>query len=207
MGCPTSREQGVTTVDLLRHGELEGGIRYRGSIEDDLTPVGRAQMDAVWRELAQRVEVIVTSPLRRCLEPVREWAGDAGIPYMVEDRLREMHYGAWEGLSRHEIEERYPGVLAQWRVNPEGIRIPGAEHIEAFADRVKGGWREVLHQHHGRHVLLVAHSGTLRVILAEALKASLPATRQFSMPYASWSRIVQEGDRSLLEYLNRPAMG
>jgi len=193
----------MTTVDLLRHGELVGGIKYRGNIEEELTDVGRAQMDNAWRQLAGKVEVIIASPLSRCRKPAQAWAAEVGIPCVVEDRFCEMNYGEWEGLSKQEIEKQFPGELAKWRDNPVGRQIPGAERIEAFAERVIEGWRDVLKIHAGKHVMLVAHSGSLRIILAETLNASLPTTRQFAMPFASWSRVIDDGGKPFLEYLNR----
>jgi len=194
-----------TTVDLLRHGELVGGLRYRGSIEAELTDTGRMQMDAVWAQLKGDVQHIVSSPLSRCRLVASEWAARDGVGCEIIDDFREMYYGDWEGLSAEEIEQRYPGQLARWRSNPVGMQIPAAERIEAFAERVIQAWEALLLNHTGQHVLLVAHSGTLRVILAHVLGAGLPATRRFSMPYAAWSRVRHIDGGSFLSHHNRPS--
>ncbi len=191
------------TVDLLRHGALIGGLRYRGTTEAGLTEAGRATMDAVWNQLADTVDGIITSPLSRCREPATAWAEKAGIACAVLDDLHEMHYGAWEGLTATEIEEQFPGMLVRWRENPVGMRIPGAETIEEFAARVTRAWQRVLDDSEGKHLLLLAHSGTLRVILAHVLAASLPTTRRFAMPYSAWSRVIVRDEKILLEFLNR----
>jgi len=85
-------------IDLLRHGELEGGVKYRGRVDDPLTDTGRRSMDRVWQQLGGDVDTIIASPLLRCAEPARDWAGQAGARLIIEDRIAEMHYGAWEGL-------------------------------------------------------------------------------------------------------------
>jgi len=194
-----------TVIDLLRHGALEGGVRYRGSIEAELTVDGRADMDAVWAQVADSVDVILTSPLGRCLKPALDWAGKKGIACEVVDDFREMHYGEWEGLGAEEIEQRFPGMLVRWRENPVGIQIPGAERIEGFAERVVFAWNDALRTYSGQHLLLLGHSGSLRVILAHVLGAPLPTTRRFSMPYATWGR-VHEGDCGyLLTHLRGPS--
>ncbi len=192
----------MTVVDLLRHGELEGGVRYRGQTDDALTRRGRERMDRVWKHLAAGVEIIVSSPLSRCAAPAQDWAAFAGIPLRIEPRLAEMHYGAWEGLSREEIDQRYPGQLRRWRENPVGMRIPGAEDFEAFARRVTAGWEAIISDSRGMHVLVVAHSGSLRVILTRVLGAPLTATRRLVVPYASWSRVVIQNSLPMLEFLN-----
>ena len=192
----------TTTIDLLRHGALVGGVRYRGCTEAELTAGGRSDMDAVWQRLEPRIDGIICSPLGRCRLPAEAWAAGAGIPCEVVDGLREMHYGEWEGLAADQIEQRFPGMLASWRSNPVGMRIPGAESIEEFAERVTGAWNGVLRKHAGRHLLLVGHSGSLRVILAHVLGAPLVATRRFAMPYAAWSRVQHSGCGFLLTHHN-----
>jgi alpha-ribazole phosphatase/probable phosphoglycerate mutase len=193
----------TTTIDLLRHGALEGGIRYRGNTEAALTQEGRAAMDAVWRKLDGSIDAIVTSPMSRCRQPAEAWAKEAGISCRVEPNIREMDYGAWEGLSKEEIETRFPGMLSRWRENPVGMQILGAERIEDFAGRVIEGWKVIVDESSGKHVLVVAHSGSLRVILAHVLGAPLPTIRRFAMPYASWNRVIDDHGKLCLEYLNR----
>ncbi|MDQ6958424.1 MAG: histidine phosphatase family protein [Mariprofundaceae bacterium] len=192
----------TTTIDLLRHGALQGGIRYRGNTEAALTRAGRETMDAVWRKLDGSIDAIATSPLSRCSQPAEAWAKEAGIPCRIEPNIREMNYGAWEGLSKEEIEKRFPGMLSRWRENPLGMQIPDAERIEDFARRVIEGWESILYESAGKHVLVVAHSGSIRVILAYVLGAPLSSIRRFTMPYAAWSRAIRNGDSCYLEYLN-----
>ena len=194
-----------TVIDLLRHGALEGGVRYRGSIEAELTVDGRADMDAVWAQVADSVDIILTSPLGRCLKPALDWGGQKGIACDVVEDFREMHYGEWEGLSAEEIEQRFPGMLVRWRENPVGMQIPGAERIEDFSERVVCAWDDVLRTYSGQHLLLLGHSGSLRVILAHVLAAPLPTTRRFAMPYATWSRIQESNCGYLLTHLTGPS--
>ena len=186
-------------VDLLRHGALEGGVKYRGSVDDALTEEGRAAMEAVWARLAGNIDRIVASPLRRCAEPARAWAARAGVALAIEPRVAEMRYGAWEGMSADEIRGRFPGMLEQWRANPEGMRIPGAETMDDLSARIADFWRDLCAEHAGGRILVVAHSGSLRMLIAHVLGAPIASTRRLSMPYACWSRIaVREGQASLV---------
>jgi len=186
-------------VDLLRHGAPEGGVRYRGTVDDPLTAEGRAEMDAVWTQLAGDVERIVASPLRRCLAPARAWAEQAGIPLMIEPRMAEMRYGVWEGLTADDIRGRYPGMLERWRSDPEGMRIPEAETVAELAARVAAFWADLCTGGEGGRILVVAHSGSLRMLIAQVLGAPTVTTRRMDMPYACWSRItVRQGHPSLV---------
>ncbi|HKI61033.1 MAG TPA: histidine phosphatase family protein [Mariprofundaceae bacterium] len=192
-------------VDLLRHGELEGGVKYRGQIDDPLTPAGRAAMDAVWEKVSSKVDVIVSSPLSRCAAPAREWAGGAGINCVIDDRVMEIRYGAWEGKTSEEIRDEFPGVLEQWRQDPTGMRPPEGESPEELLDRLSSWWQELVKDFEGRHVLVVAHSGSLRMLLAHVIGAPVAACRKFDMPYACWSRFAVEKGQAVLAFHQREA--
>jgi len=195
----------MITVDLLRHGELEGGVKYRGQFDDPLTPVGRAAMDAVWAQLQGRVDSIIASPLSRCAVPARDWAAAVGIDCVLDERVMEIHYGAWEGKTGEEIRAEYPGMLERWRQNPTGMRPPGGESPEELRERLATWWRELITDFEDRHVLVVAHSGSLRMLLAHVLGAPIVTTRHFSMPYACWSRIMVEHGQPALVFHQRRA--
>lgn len=192
----------MLTVDLLRHGELEGGIKYRGQTDDPLTAAGRASMDMVWEALQDDVDVIISSPLPRCAGPARQWAESAGIPLEIDARIAELRYGEWEGLTMEAIEEKYPGMLARWRANPQGIQIPGGESMDALQERVASFWEDVTNRHSEEHILIVAHSGSLRMLIAHVLNAPIISTRHMQMPYGCWSRICHKQETNCVEFLN-----
>ncbi|MDX8402015.1 MAG: histidine phosphatase family protein [Mariprofundaceae bacterium] len=198
-------------LDMLRHGEIEGGVRYRGRIDDPLTGEGRARMDAVWTRLCGEVEMIVASPLSRCAEPARAWAEGAGIACEIDARVQELAYGAWEGLTPAEIRARWPDLFERWRRNPAGLRPPGGESPEAMWARLADWWTELRARRQAGEVperlLLVAHSGTLRLLIAGALGAGLETSRKIDMPYGCWSRIAADAHADWLVFHNRLADG
>ncbi|WP_100278752.1 histidine phosphatase family protein [Mariprofundus aestuarium] len=193
----------MLTMDLLRHGALEGGIKYRGQVDDPLTSAGRMDMDRVWSMVAGDVDTIVTSPLSRCAEPASAWAKEVGIECIIEPRVAEIHYGKWEGKTIPEIQAEYPGLLERWRKNPEGMRPPGGESPEEHRARLNNWWQEVCESHQNRHLLLVTHSGSMRMLLAHTLSAPIASTRNLSMPYGCWSRISYQNSSSQLLFHNR----
>jgi alpha-ribazole phosphatase len=190
-------------VDLLRHGELEGGVKYRGQVDDPLTTAGRASMECVWERLQNDVDLVITSPLERCRQPAREWADAAGTPCEIDPRVAEMHYGEWEGLTSEEIMARYPGVLEQWRKNPEGMCVPGGESAEQLRDRIVDFWSEICEKHDEKHLLVVAHSGSIRMLLAHILAAPMATMRSMQMPYGCWSRVAHDNGSSQLIFHNQ----
>ncbi len=193
----------MITVDLLRHGELEGGVKYRGWVDDPLTQAGKASMDAVWSRLRGDVDLLVSSPLGRCSEPVRAWAQEAGVPCEIDSRVAEMHYGEWEGLTSEEIMVRYPGMLEKWRRNPAGMSAPGGESAEQLQARISEFWSDISNRYDGKHLLIVSHSGSMRMLLAHILSAPIATTRLMQMPYSCWSRAAIRDGRSELVFHNQ----
>jgi len=193
----------VITVDLLRHGAPKGGVRYRGCVDDPLTPEGYRQMERVWRQVHDQVDMIIASPLQRCAIPAAQWASARGIPCLIEPRVAEMHYGHWEGKTAAQIRQQWPGMLERWRRDPTGMRPPGGESPEALRERLQQWWYACIEQYDGQHVLLVAHSGSLRMLLAIVLQAPIAMTRHIDMPYAGWSRVGATREYAWLEFFNR----
>lgn len=186
-------------MDLLRHGAVEGGVKYRGRTDDPLTAEGYHQMQRVWANISNDIELIITSPLSRCAEPARAWAAERGIECIEEPAVMEMHYGAWEGKSIPEIEAEYPELIKAWRANPDGMQPPGGESTETFRERLIEWQQRCIEAHHGKHILLITHSGVMRMLIALALAAPVATTRRLAMPYACHSRIHhEEGGATLL---------
>jgi broad specificity phosphatase PhoE len=146
----------VTTILLARHGETDWNVegRLQGWDDKPLNENGRAQA----RELAARIadvrfDAVYASDLARARETAEIVAEPHGVPVLVEPGLREMHYGSWSGLTRAEIEERYPG---QTRHDGE----TGEEHLE----RVLRAAERIAARHPGERVLIVSHGGSLRAL-------------------------------------------
>jgi len=190
-------------VDLLRHGALAGGIKYRGHTDDPLTGQGRADMDMVWQKLAAEVDLIITSPLSRCADPATDWAAQSGIPCIIEPRVAEMHYGAWEGKTGETISAEFPGMLEQWRQDPTGMRVPGGESAEELHQRLQTWLMEISTGYQNKKLLVVSHSGTLRMLIALALGAPIASTRHIDMPYACWSRLYCDEQGTRLAFHQR----
>lgn len=175
-------------IDLLRHGEPEGGRRYRGRTDDPLSPRGWAQMRAAAVAHGPWARV-VTSPLRRCRAFAEALAAEAGVPCRVDARLEELGYGAWEGLTHAEVAERFPEQLAAFRTDPLRNRPPGAEPLRDFLARVRSAWNEVLAEggEAGR-VLVVTHAGVIRAVMGLALELPPAAMFRVMAGYAAITR-------------------
>jgi len=187
----------TTTVDLMRHGEPVGGRRYRGQIDDPLSEKGWAQMHAALGKSVPWTQ-IVSSPLQRCRAFAESLAERHGLPLTLDERLKEVGFGVWEGKSAAEIEQDAPGTLAQFRADPINARPAGAEPLADFHARVAAGMEDLLAQHAGRHVLLVGHAGVMRMALAWALRIPLENAYRIEVATASLTRLRFEAGRASL---------
>lgn len=165
------------TLVLVRHGETawnrEG--RFQGHQDIPLSELGRAQA----RALRARLEVpahahlfddaltaVVTSDLRRAHETAEIAFGGAGRTLHVRTGLREFCYGVFEGLTRHEIDERFPGVMAAWLHGDQAFAIAGGESRAAVQARSRAAVHAVLAEVPQRYVVVVCHGGVMRQLLS-----------------------------------------
>lgn len=185
------------TLDMMRHGEPAGGRRYRGQIDDPLSEKGWAQMHAAVGEALPWTR-IVSSPLVRCRAFAESLADSHGLPLALDDRLREVGFGAWEGKTAAEIEADAPDALARFKADPVNARPVGAEPLAEFHVRVAAALEDVLVRHEGQHVLLVGHAGVMRMALAWALHIPLEHAYRIEVATASLTRLRFDAGRASL---------
>lgn len=177
-----------TVIDLLRHGEPEGGKRYRGQLDDPLSEKGWQQMwDAVGE--FRGWEHIVTSPLRRCAAFADALGEKCGIEVTRDERLKEAGFGEWEGRTAAEIDAGDPGRVQRFKQDPVTHAPPGGEPLHVFHDRVGEAWNELIATHRGRHVLVIGHAGMMRMVIAHALGLSPEYGYRINIENAALSRI------------------
>lgn len=189
----------TTTLDLMRHGEPVGGHKYRGQIDDPLSEKGWTQMRGAVGDAAPWTR-IVSSPLTRCRAFAEALADRHGLPLSLDERLMEVGFGVWEGKSAAEIEADAPGTLARFKVDPVNARPAGAEPLAGFYARVTAGLDNLVAQHDGQHVLLVAHAGVIRMAFAWALHIPLEHAYRIEVVTASLTRLRFDDGRASLVF-------
>lgn len=182
-----------TFVDLLRHGTPEGGARYRGHLDDPLSPEGWRQMRAAVGSSVpwQRV---VSSPLIRCAAFAGEFAAGHALPLRLDEGFKEISFGDWEGRRIAEVFETEAAAVSRYWQDPVAHTPPGAEPLRDFSRRVIAAWDRSLAAHSGEHLLLVTHGGVIRAILAHVLGMPLSAVLRLEVPVAALSRIRIQPD-------------
>jgi len=162
----------VTRLFLVRHGATAATEedRFSGSIEAQLSEVGRWQAGRLGERLAQqRIDAVYSSPLARALDTAGIIAAHCGLEPVTHDGLREIGHGHWEGLKREEVEERFAAEYESWEADPFTFAPPGGESGLAVLARALPVVRDIVADHSGGQVLVVSHKATLRLIVSSLL--------------------------------------
>lgn len=156
----------------LRHGETAWTRerRFSGSRDISLTPQGERQAQALADVLAaERVAAVYASPLERTRGTAEIIARALRLPVIVEPGLREMAFGDWEGLTRDEVEGRWPEPFGVWRTSPERAVPAGGESVLEVALRAGKALQQIRDHHPDGTVVVVSHAIVLRLIVLDAL--------------------------------------
>lgn len=192
----------ITTFDLIRHGEPVGGRKYRGQTDDPLSETGWAQMRRAAGEHCPW-QVVISSPLSRCSDFARELTARHGLPLVLDPRLVELGFGSWEGRTSDELIAENPDILLRFRTDPISHAPPGAEPLVDFHARILSAWNAMIESYRDGHVLVVAHAGVIRMMVALVLDIPLQHIYRLQVANAGITRIRVEhhGDHRLPQLL------
>jgi alpha-ribazole phosphatase/probable phosphoglycerate mutase len=188
---PVSDKPTTTIIDLLRHGDVEGGRKYRGQLDDPLSELGWKQLRATTAN-KQNWQYIVTSPLKRCAEFAEELAQARSLPLQVESEFREVSFGLWEGKTADELLSTEPAKIKSYWSDPINVTPPQGENLLGFEQRVINGWKNMLTEFQGKHILIISHAGVMRMILCHILGMPLTELFKLDIGLAKVSRIQIE---------------
>lgn len=181
--------QAETTIDLLRHGECEGGHIYRGSTDVALSETGWQQMQVSADHIAGQWQQVVSSPLQRCRKFSEHITARYDIPLAIHDDLQETHFGDWEGKLVDDIWRDFHDQAEAWYRDPMTFSPPNGETTPDFIARVEAAFAELIQQYRGQHIGLVIHGGVIRVLLSHVLASPFKGFGTMDVPFASISRI------------------
>jgi alpha-ribazole phosphatase len=199
-----------TWLYLIRHGEVEGAGagRFFGHTDVGLSETGIRQVQALAQQIgSEPIDAVYASDLRRARDSAEPLARARGTAPIVLPAFREMAMGRWEGLTFRQIRDCEPDALRQWLANVTTFPFPGGESLEDLRARVLPALGEVLARHAERRIALVAHGGTNRVILAEALGLPLGHVLRLAQDYAGFSVVEYRGESAVVHTLNQRVPG
>ncbi|PID72769.1 MAG: histidine phosphatase family protein [Desulfobulbus propionicus] len=174
-----------TQIYLVRHGAIDNGPPkcFIGQTDLPLNNEGKEQawqLKAFFRNIT--LSRIVTSRLKRTIQTAEIITGLPGKNFDSLPELNEIHLGAWEGCPIQKIQETQPELYAQRGKNFAGFRPPGGESFQDLADRCWPSFQALVQQN-TFPLLIVAHAGVNRVLLAGMQDISLQEIFTIKQPY------------------------
>ena len=164
----------MPTIYYIRHGETgwnaEG--RFQGSKDIPLNELGRVQAVAAGEILARLLAQegreaallpYVASPLGRARTTMELARGALQLPpadYSIDDRLREIGYGQWEGLTLPEMQLNDAATFALRQVDKWSIAAPSGESYASVTSRIRDWFDSI-----AVDTVVVAHGGTMRALM------------------------------------------
>jgi probable phosphoglycerate mutase len=196
-----------TTTLLLRHGQTAHTVEKKfsgsGGHDPELSAEGERQVRAAAERLAGDggVDVVLTSPLRRTRQTAQAVGDLLGLEVREVDGFRECAFGEWEGLTFDQVRSGWPDELGAWLGNPT-VAPPGGESFVDVQKRVLRARDQVLARYPRGSVLVVTHVTPVKVLVADALEASLSALYRMELSPATLTEVqwFESGQASLRRF-------
>jgi broad specificity phosphatase PhoE len=201
----------VSRLILVRHGVTawnQAG-RYQGHQDIPLGELGRLQATRVAARLAsESIDVCLTSDLGRARDTAAAILAGRSLTPTETPALRELGFGAWEGLGSTQIAPKFPAEWDAWIRDPVTAAPPEGETLQELLDRLLVPLAEVValptrqgephdwfayraaggaEESHAGTVLVVSHGGPIRILIAHLLGLPLRGYWQFAIRPASVS--------------------
>ena len=186
----------MTRLLLIRHGETDWNQegRWQGQADVPLNEAGRRQAERISELLEEcPIEAVYSSDLQRACETARVLAAEKGLPLVVDERLREIHQGDWQGLKVSEIEASYGRLFKERNSDLLNVAPPGGETATLVKQRMLAAICDILAQHTGKTVAIFSHGFSLAVLRAHYL--DLPAER-------IWEQVPKNGEIIVMDLEN-----
>jgi len=195
----------MTRFVLVRHGQTEWNRveRFRGRADIPLNETGVAQAKALALRLASwAIAAVYSSPLQRTRATGKAIARQLGLEVEPLEGLIDIDYGALQGLTPEEAEQRYPDIYRQWLREPHLVHFPQGESLAQLRERVLESLPELAESHQGETVVLVGHKIMNKVLLCAVL--GLDNSRIWQIEQDEAALNIFEWPSSLCRHPSRP---
>jgi broad specificity phosphatase PhoE len=198
----TERGSGTTRIILVRHGQTEWNRveRFRGRMDIELNEMGWHQAQAVARRLhREHIDAVYSSPMKRAVQTAEPLAEVHGLEVQALERLNDIDYGAWAGLTPDEVASTDVDLYQAWLDTPHLVRFPDGESLDDVRSRAWEVLEQVYLRHEGRTTVLVSHLVVNRVLISAFLGLSNASFWQIGQSNAAINILeVRDAERRLL---------
>lgn len=183
----------ATTFLFLRHGltDFPENRYYCDAIEDPPLNAAGLKQAGVWAERlkGKRIAAVYVSPSRRTQETAQLAIKGLNLQTKTLDGLKERSFGAWDGFTTEEIQNKFPQEWSAWKKDLLHFTPSGGESLAGFSKRVDETVQELISRHSGETVLVVTHVGPIRMIVAAALGMPMENVKRLVVGSCSTTQI------------------
>lgn len=179
----------ITHIGLLQHGTVEAGDVFCGSLETSLSKQGWKYLKQKFSRNTAKWDTVVTSPKTQCREFAEWFAQKNNLPVVQDERLREIHFGKWEGCCPRQLAQTQATDLCDWWHNPAHYTPEQGENLADFRQRVAEAWTELSYAWRGQRVLVVTHAWVIRMIVAVVLCMPDEALSTLNVEYGTLTEL------------------
>ncbi len=195
----------MSTLLLVRHGitEFNSTRRFAGYTDIEMSAAGYRQAERLRERLAdEKIDAVYSSDLKRALVTAEVISSRHKLDIITCPELREVNYGNVEGLTFEEISRLYPEVAESIISFSPQLKFPGGESFEGFIERTSKFLDKLERHAPEQTILIVSHSGPLRVLLCDLLGLDQSHWRQFRLDNGSLSIVEISLRRTIINLLN-----
>ncbi len=178
-------------VILLRHAQCEGKGYVGKRTDVPLTPEGTDRASEIAKELEPiSFDKVFSSTMTRCRETIDPFTdAHPEIPVVYDERLAELDFGLFDGLSFDEIRARFPAKQQAWFDDLLHGAPPEGESLLSLHERVGSFLQEIMHPEPDSTILICAHGGSLRAVICVLLSLGVIGHWSFQIDRGNYSEI------------------
>lgn len=194
-------------LTLVRHTSLNisSNICY-GQSDIDVSIKFDEELRVLREKLLNKeFDAIYSSPLQRCHKLAQALSTDDTLNFserniVLDDRLKELHFGDWELSSWDDIPR---DIFDTWANDYANLAPPKGETFSQLHLRAKSFVEDVSNHSQDKNILIITHGGLIRALIAEVLQIPLKRLFRMTIDYASVTQLEFKGEVPKVNFMNR----
>ena len=194
-------------ITLVRHTSLNisSNICY-GQSDVDVSIKFDEELRVLREKLLNKeFDAIYSSPLQRCHKLAQALSTDETLNFserniVLDDRLKELHFGDWELSSWDDIPR---DIFDTWANDYANLAPPKGETFSQLHARAKSFVDDVSNHSQDKNILVITHGGLIRALIAEVLQIPLKRLFRMTIDYASITQLEFKGEVPKVNFMNR----
>jgi len=171
----------------VRHGQTDWNVKgkFQGRTDIPLNSKGLRQAHSVAEMLSGlSLDSVWSSELSRSRQTAEKIASFHDLEVNISEGITEISHGKWEGLVAYQIEQKWPGMLEKWHLDPHMVTMPDGENLLDVQKRAVKTISEILSPEH-ENIAIVSHDAVLKVLLCYWLDCPVRSFWKFQLSNCS----------------------